>query len=201
MTYATERSVSHMVELIPRRRSRRGIIVRKGKKMDFERLYARLAPRLRKIAAYLNGRGSSVEGDDLYQEMCVYLWNKYGSGVPEGINDAYIAKGCEFHARNYMRTHREKGALVSLETPVDHDGNTLADMLSEDSEPLDRIVDRKITIEYILNNGFSRREKEVFSLLLEGLTAREAGARLNISHVAVLKCRDSLISKWRAENN
>jgi trk system potassium uptake protein TrkH len=29
--------------------------------------------------------------------MCLYLWQEYSQGLPIGINEAYVIKGCEFH--------------------------------------------------------------------------------------------------------
>jgi DNA-binding CsgD family transcriptional regulator len=46
-----------------------------------------------------------------------------------------------------------------------------------------------------MNNGFSKREKDVFGLLLEGYTVREAGEKLGISHVMVVKLKNRLINK------
>ena len=74
-------------------------------------------------------------------------------------------------------------------------------MLPSREEGVDRYLDRKITISDIKNNGFTKREKEVFSLLLEGYTVREAGDRLGISHVMVVKLKKNLIRKWQKENN
>jgi len=44
-----------------------------------------------------------------------------------------------------------------------------------------------------MNNGFSKREKDVFGLLLEGYTVREAGGKLGISHVMVVKLKNKII--------
>lgn len=164
---------------------------------DFRTLYERVSPRLRRIARIRNGHGFFIDEDDFYQEMCMHLWNNFKDGVPKGINDTYIIRGCEFHIRNHIRTKREKARLVSLEGPVNEDGCTLKDILYTREESLDRYVDRKITIEGIMNNGFTKREKDVFSLLLKGYTVREAGERLGISHVMVVKLKQRLINKWQ----
>ena len=75
--------------------------------MEFEELYNRISPRLKRIASFYKRRGYSFDGDDLYQEMLSYLWDKFKDGVPEGINDAYIIKCCEFSILNYMRKEKE----------------------------------------------------------------------------------------------
>jgi RNA polymerase sigma factor (sigma-70 family) len=163
--------------------------------MEFEALYKRLSPRLKKIASFHGRRGYSFDKDDLYQEMTSNLWDKFKSGVPTGLNDTYIIKGCEFHILNYMRKEREKIQRVSMEEPLNERGDTLRETLSADSMPLDVSVDRKMLVDHIMNNGFSKREKDVFGLLLEGYTVREAGEKLGISHVMVVKLKNRLIGK------
>ena len=169
--------------------------------VDFEALYNRISPRLKRIAKSHNGHGFFIDEDDLYQEMCMHLWERFKGGVPEGMNDFYIARGCEFHILNYLRKKRNKAPLISLQEPINEKGGTLEDMLPSREEGVDRYLDRKITISDIKNNGFTKREKEVFSLLLEGYTVREAGDRLGISHVMVVKLKKNLIRKWQKENN
>lgn len=169
--------------------------------MDFEALYNRISPRLKRIARSHNGGGFFIDEDDLYQEMCADLWEKFKEGVPEGMNDFYIARGCEFHILNYLRKKRNKSQLISLQEPINEKGDTLEDVLPSGEERIHRYLDRKITISDIKNNGFTKREKEVFSLLLEGYTVREAGSRLGISHVMVVKLKKNLIRKWQKENN
>lgn len=167
--------------------------------MSFEGLYNRISPRLRIIARRYSNGSVFTKQDDLYQEMCIYLWENYKEGGREGINDAYIIKGCEFHVRNYLRVKREKTRMLSLESPIDEEGNTLKELIPFSCEDLDREVDRKITIDSIMNNGFTKREKEVFEFLIKGFTVREIGARLGISHVMVVKLKKSLIKKWQRE--
>jgi len=163
--------------------------------MEFDRLYDRISPRLKKIANFYGRRGCSFDRDDLYQEMASHLWNNFKDGVPVEFNDTYIIKGCEFHILNYMRKEREKIHKVSMEEPVNDSGDTLGDTLAGGFESLDRIVDKKMLVDHIMNNGFSAREKDVFGLLLEGYTVREAGKKLGISHVMVIKLRNRLLAK------
>lgn len=167
--------------------------------MSFETLYKKVSPRLKKIAHYYNGRGRFIDGDDLYQEMCAHLWNNYGSGIPEDVNESYIVKGCEFHLRNYLRKEREGVTLLSLERPIDEDGNALRDLLPDTKETPDVMANRHLTIETIRNNGFSDKEKEVFLLLLEGYTLREIGGRMKISHVMVSKHKKKILKRWDRE--
>ena len=163
--------------------------------MEFGELYKRISPRLERAACFYNRRGYYFDRDDLYQEMAGYLWDTYKDGVPEGLNDAYIVKGCEFHILNYMRKEKEKVYKVSLEAPINENGDTLKENIADGQESLDKKVDKKMLVDHIMNNGFSKREKDVFGLLLEGYTVREAGKRLGISHVMVVKLKNRLIKQ------
>ncbi len=165
--------------------------------MNFETLLETISPRLKRMAKSHNGHGFFIHEEDLYQEMCIHLWKNYKDGQPTGINEAYIVKGCEFHILNYLRKEREKARIVSLEESINEEGGTLKDILPDGKEPLDKFIDRDLTIEDIKNNGFTKREKEVFSLLLSGLTVREAGKELGISHVMVVKVKNRIIKKWQ----
>ncbi|MDD5617926.1 MAG: hypothetical protein PHG69_02425, partial [Candidatus Omnitrophica bacterium] len=70
--------------------------------MDFRILLERITPALRSIARKHLLR-TFYDEEDLYQEMCIYLWQEYSQGLPLGINESYVIKGCEFHILNYLR--------------------------------------------------------------------------------------------------
>lgn len=165
--------------------------------MDFKELYERVSPKLKMIAKSRNGQGSFIDDNDLYQEMCLYLWEKFKEGVPVNINEAYITKGCKFHLLNYLRKNRNKVLTVSIEKPLNEDGFTLKDILPEAKEPLDDYVAKKMLISEIKSNGITKREKKAFSLLLKGYTTREIGRELGISHVGVVKIKKRIVRKWQ----
>lgn len=165
----------------------------------FQELYKRVSPRLKRIALHYRNRCQHLDEDDLFQEMCTFLWEGYRDGVGEGFTDYYIARGCELHILNYLRTHKEKVWLSRLEEPINENGDMLKDGLPCRSEDISRMADRNIAIDTITNNGFTKREKQVFGLLLKGYTTREAGKRLGISHVMVVKSRKTLIKKWQVK--
>jgi RNA polymerase sigma factor (sigma-70 family) len=161
--------------------------------MEFERLYERISPRLKKIANFYGRRGYSFDKDDLCQEMASHLWNNFKDGVSDELNDTYIIKGCEFHILNYMRKEKDKVYKVSMDEPINENGDTLIESLDNGAESLDKIVDKKMLIDHIMNNGFSKMEKDAFRLLLEGYTVREAGKKLGVSHVMVIKLKNKVI--------
>jgi RNA polymerase sigma factor (sigma-70 family) len=165
--------------------------------MDFATLFKKVSPILRKIAKSYNGHGFFIDGDDLYQEMCIHLWENFKDGVPQDINIAYIIRGCEFYLLNYLRKKKEKMKILSLDKPINENENTLKDILEHRNENINENIDRKMAVDYIRNNGFSKREKKVFSLLLKGYTVREVGIELGISHVMVIKHKQKIISKCK----
>lgn len=164
--------------------------------MGFKDLLKKISPKLKMIARFHRHYVSCIDEDDLYQEMRIYLWNNFKEGVPEGLNEAYIIKGCKFYLLNYLRKERLPVKILSLEEPINEEGNTLEDVLPDTKESLDRRIERDLAIEEIKNNGFTPREKQVFSLSLKGYTVREAGKKLGISHVMVVKYKQRIINKW-----
>ncbi|MDP2912801.1 MAG: sigma-70 family RNA polymerase sigma factor [Candidatus Omnitrophota bacterium] len=165
--------------------------------MNFDELYKKINPKLKGIARKRNGRCLFIDEDDLYQEMCIYLWDQYKGGMPADVNESYIAKGCEFHILNYIRKNRDNASFVSMEQPLNDSGDMPGDVIAAAAKPMDELLDKEIVMHEIRNNGFSKKEKAVFFLLIEGRTAREVGRRLNISHVMVLKYKKKLIRDMR----
>lgn len=164
--------------------------------MDFDELYKKISPRLKRIAKRHNGHGLFIDGDDLYQEMCIYLWDHYGGGMPDGVNESYIAKGCEFHILNYMRKNKPGAGFVSavsMDQPLNENGDTASDIIPDRARPIDESLDKEIVVNDIKNNGFSEKEKAVFFMLAEGMTSREVGSKLDMSHVMVLKYKKKVI--------
>ena len=61
-------------------------------------------------------------------------------------------------------------------------------------------VDGKMQVEALLESGLTQRERDVLALSMEGMTTREIGQKLGISHVAVVKVRNKLKSKYEQLN-
>ncbi|MDD4899076.1 MAG: LuxR C-terminal-related transcriptional regulator [Candidatus Omnitrophica bacterium] len=58
-------------------------------------------------------------------------------------------------------------------------------------------LDSKIFVEKMQNNGLTKKEKAILPLCLEGLTTRQIGKRLGISHVMVVKLKSHIREKYR----
>jgi RNA polymerase sigma factor (sigma-70 family) len=165
--------------------------------MGFEELFTRVSPKIKRIARRYNRWGAACNYEDLYQEMSVYLWDKFKAGVPEGINESYIVKGCMFHILNYLRKTREHAVIFPLEERLDDQKDSLRELLPDRQEPLDKRIDEELIVEHILNNGFSPREKQVFAFMMKGHTVREMGVKMGISHVMVIKISKKLRDKCK----
>jgi len=164
--------------------------------MDFRILLEKITPALRYIARKHLLTGFYDE-EDLYQEMCLYLWQHYGHGLPIGKNESYVIKGCEFHIQNFLRKGRPKVILSSLDELISTGGPTLGDILEDKREKPGSRIESEVTVDEIRNIGLTDKEKSVLSYLLKGYTAREVAKELEISHVMVLKHKKSILKKWQ----
>lgn len=154
--------------------------------MAFEELVRRISPVLKRITYKLNGYSTLFNHEDLYQEALIHLWEDFTSGQLKDKTDSYILQGCYFHLKNYLRKAREKATLVNLD-------DLTANQKEPQAPPED--LDTPMIIDGILNNGLTKREKAVFRFCLEGLTLREIGRRIGVSHVMALKIRGQMREK------
>ncbi len=167
--------------------------------MDFDALLKRISPRLKNLSRHLlkiQNNQRSFNAEDIFQEMCIHLWQKFRNGVPPEFNDAYIIKGCEFHIRNYLRKKTDKFKLISLDEPINETGLSLKDILINTKSGPDVCLNN-ILIHEIRNTLANNKEKDVFNLLIQGHTVRSIGERLGISHVMVVKHKNRIIKRCR----
>lgn len=158
---------------------------------SFQGLIGKFSPGIKRIAYKLNGRYRSFDHDDLYQEALFHLWNDFRAGKLMDKTDSYILQGCYFHLRNCIRKINEKTNTLSLESMLDgRDGDGFEDSLLNKyiiQDDMRKRMDDKLLAGSIQNNGFSPKEKEILVFLSNGLTTREIGGRLGVSHVSVVK--------------
>ena len=162
--------------------------------MDYRILLENITPVLKSIARKHLLRGFH-DADDLYQEMCLYLWQSYRDGLPIGINEAYVIKGCEFHILNYLRKGRKRFMPMSLDEHVSPEGYTLGDLIEDPRSSFLPDLDNRVTIDNIKNSGLTDNEKKVLSFLVKGYTVREIAEKMGISHVMVIKHKKNIIRK------
>lgn len=166
--------------------------------MDFRILLKKITPTLKYIARKHLLYGFYDE-EDLYQEMCLYLWQNYANGLPIGINEAYVIRACEFHLQNFLRKGRPKAPLLSLDKLISPGNITLGDILEDNKTNLESDIDYKLTVDEIKSIGLNDKEQMVFSYLLKGYTVREIAKEMGCSHVMVIKHKKNIIKKWRGK--
>jgi RNA polymerase sigma factor (sigma-70 family) len=158
--------------------------------MEFEALIKRISSKLKGITYKLNGRFNFMNHDDLYQEALLHLWMDFRNGKLSDKTDSYVLQGCYFHLKNYIRTVQDKAHLDSLDALMNNNEESLnleQRLPVEDSQVYFERLENKLLAETIQNNGSSPREKYILSLFAQGLTTRQIGQRLGVSHVRVVK--------------
>ncbi|MCX5709160.1 MAG: sigma-70 family RNA polymerase sigma factor [Candidatus Omnitrophica bacterium] len=165
--------------------------------MGFEELVKKISPKLKGIIYRLGGRFSGFGDDDLYQDAMIHLWEEFNHGTLQDKTDSYILQGCYFHLKNHMRKFAPKLHISSPEYLEDCEDDNFLDPMLNIACPgsLHDTVHCEMLIEQIRNNGLTKQEKRIFNFALEGLTVREIGTRIGVSHVRVVKLRKSIALK------
>jgi len=173
-----------------------------GAYMVFEELVKKLSPTVKRIAYRLNGCHRFFDCEDLYQEALVGLWHDFNAGKLSDKTDSYILQGCYFHLKNYIRKMRAKAKMISLEALINNEDGyvTLKETLiakeGNDGNYFDNLND-KLLADTIRNNGLTPREKNILGFYAEGLTTRQIGDKLGVSHVMVIKMTAKIREKCR----
>ncbi len=158
--------------------------------MLFNDVLKKISPTLRKIVYKLDGRYPFLDHNDLFQEAVIHLWRDFNIGKLVDKTDSYILQGCYFHLKNYLRKVGTNKVIISLDgaTPNEERGyDELLALKDPKAEGYLDYLNNKMLAEAIMNNGFSGREKEILSFFRDGLTTREIGKKIGVSHVRVVK--------------
>ena len=168
--------------------------------MSFEILVRKLSPTLRRIAGKLDCHFSFVDDQDLFQEALIHLWSRFKLGDLDDKTDSCILQGCYFHLKNYVGKTRDSAVLLSLSSIPDGDGARFEETLDAKALASYDEVEGSLQIEAMAGSGITQREKDVLSFSLEGMTTREIGKKLGISHVSVVKIRNKIKEKYERLN-
>jgi len=164
--------------------------------MNFEELHKKLSPTIKRIAWKLNGHYRS----DLYQEATVHLWTNFLRGKLCDKTDSYILQGCYFHLKNYIRKVNERSNIISIDSALTlNEESTIEDILGKywSSDDCRDGLHNKLLAESIKNNGFNPKEKRLLEYFGQGMTTRDIGKRLGVSHVSVVKLMRKIRIKAR----
>ena len=167
---------------------------------SFELLVKKLSPTLKRITGKLDGNLPVVDDQDLFQEALIHLWSHFRLGELDDKTDSYMLQGCYFHLKNYIRKTRDSAVLLSLNSLPDEDGAPFEETLVAKNVASYDDVEGSLQIEAMAESGITQREKDVLSFSLEGLTTREIGKKLGISHVSVVKIRNKIKVKYESLN-
>jgi RNA polymerase sigma factor (sigma-70 family) len=168
--------------------------------VSFETLVRRLSPTLKKITCRLNGHFTFMDDQDLFQEALIHLWTHFASGDLYDKTDSYMLQGCYFHLKNYIRKTQDPATLLSLSHTADEEGLRPEEILDARILVSYDEVDGNLQIDAMAESGITQREKAVLLFCLEGMTTREIGKKLGISHVSVVKIRNRIREKYAALN-
>lgn len=159
--------------------------------MAYEELVRKLTPKLRGIVHRIYTATPSVDGADLMQEALLHLWRQAGCGALEDKTDSYILQGCYFHLKNYVRMIKGRNRLVSIDEEGEEENDCAKTVLfrrcEETAADYRAYLNDRLLADVIINNGLTAKEKALLPWLSLGLTTREIGARVGVSHVAVVK--------------
>jgi len=168
--------------------------------MSFQELHQKLSPTIKRIAYRLNGHYRSFNHDDLYQEATIHLWSNFLKGKLSDKTDSYILQGCYFHLKNYIRKVNERSNIISIDTALNtNEEATVEDILGKywASDDCRNDLHNRLLAQSIQNNGFAPREKRLLTYFSQGLTTRDIGKRMGISHVSVVKLMQKIRIKAR----
>jgi len=166
--------------------------------MEFEKLVRKLAPTLKRITYKLNGHFTFFSDEDLFQEALIRLLEDHREGKLEDKTDSYILQGCYFHLKNHIRKAQDKAPMVSLSSLLNDEGADLEDVLPSTLPiSLPAFAQERVLVEDIEDSGLTEKEKRLVGLCMEGLTVREIGKKLGVSHVMVIRIRNDIRNKCR----
>jgi RNA polymerase sigma factor (sigma-70 family) len=168
--------------------------------MGFQELHQKLSPTIKRIAYRLNGHYRSFNHDDLYQEATIHLWSNFLKGKLSDKTDSYILQGCYFHLKNYIRKVNERSNIISINTALNtNEEATVEDILGKywACDDCRNDLHNRLLAQSIQNNGFAPREKRLLTYFSQGLTTRDIGKRMGISHVSVVKLMQKIRIKAR----
>lgn len=165
----------------------------------FKELADKFRPALKRLSAKNRFLGF-IDKEDLYQEGLISLWNSFKEGRLENRTSSYIVRGCYFHIQNYIRTHKVRNNILSLEEPIafgEEERFCLKDIIGDENQNVLAQLNCRLIADDIMNNGLTKREKDVFKLLYTGINLRQIAKKLGISHVRVVKLKQNIRDKYK----
>lgn len=164
--------------------------------MDFLELIERLSNTLKALARRGKSRVRYEDEEDLFMEMILHLWERWQARELSNKTDSYILQSAYFHLQNHLRTHSEGVELFRLDAPVSLEELALMERLVVPGEVEGPAAEARVVLHGMRNDGLTANERAVVEYLLRGLTAREIGGQMGVSHVMALKWKRGIRHKW-----
>lgn len=172
-------------------------------KRELDGIVNRIRYQLKGIIRKLNIQHQYIDSDDLYQEVLLYLWQKNENGELKNKNNSYILQGCYYHLKNYIRK-----SIKSENRKINYDNSNYMPFqnqeINEKKEYQYQSANFKSLDEYLFYNEFNQnlsvKERALLNLRIKGLTTREIGRELGISHTMVSKMRRKMVEKYQSYN-
>ena len=165
-------------------------------KDKFEDLIRKLSPTLRRITHKLNGHFTFFDEDDLFQEALENLWISYNNNKLSDKTDSYVLQGCYFYLKNYIRTTLDKAKLVSLQKLTEEGDSSVEAFLGYEDHRIEENVENKAILESEAVRRMTGRERAILKLSMDGMTVREIGQKIGVSHVMVIKIRKNMRKRF-----
>ena len=172
-------------------------------KRELNEIINRLRYQLKAIIRKLNIKYQYIDSEDLYQEVLLYLWQQNENGKLKDKNDSYILQGSYYHLKNHIRK-----SIKSEYKQINH--SYYQNITEENREYNDH---RQLNYqhstyhsldEYLyydeFNTDLSIKERALLGLRMRGLSNREIGKELGVSHTMVSKMRRKMIEKYQSLN-
>lgn len=171
--------------------------------MNFDELVKKVNPKIRAIAHRLDGKYTTFSDEDLAQEALLHLWEKNNSNELDDKTLSYIVQGCSFNMRNYIRTHFRgvDRKAVSAYEQINEEGDVLMDLLADNSKGSPEECLNTHSMIKDMEIELTEREKKLLLMSRQGLTTREMGRKLGISHVMVVKIKKKISKVYRSLEN
>jgi RNA polymerase sigma factor (sigma-70 family) len=128
--------------------------------------------------------------EDLIQEAIIHLWLR--EKQHPGQRESWYIQSCRLYLQNHLRKGRSVDGGKHRHTAI----LPIMDAAWEDSDPsvddslLSLICARDLAAE--ISKWLTPQEKQILSLAHDGLSLREIGGRLNLSHTSVIRRRRNI---------
>ncbi|MFW6134130.1 MAG: sigma-70 family RNA polymerase sigma factor [Elusimicrobiota bacterium] len=163
--------------------------------MKFQEYLEKIKPKIRAISYKAYNKRNYIDVEDIEQEICIHLWEKFKNGEIENNTESYILQGCWFFAKNYLRKNNKTGYPANEESELNRLYND-----NQISKEKNELTDIKIDLDY-LKDYLTQQEKKVLYLTLEGYTLREIADMMEISFPRVSKVRKNIRKKSEEINS